>query len=328
VNKNAKLLLFALFAIPIAPRLALPQDAVFASSTRATLHSLNPRSAQGLQDLFRYTGDTLPLVSAHRGGPQPMFPENCIATFENTLDHTFAMMEIDPRYTKDGAIVVHHDATLERTTTGTGLLAERTLQELRSLRLKDPDGKVTEHTIPTLDEVLEWARGKTILVLDQKDVSTEARVRKITEHRAEAYAMLIVYGFKEAQTCHELNENIMMEVMIPSREKFREFDRTGIPWSNVVAFVGHAPPEDKGLLDMIHGKGTCCIAGTSRNLDRDFTARFMSGPTKLERDYRALLEGGADVIETDLPREVGAMLYGKSPVPASKSEYFTKHGPR
>ena len=122
----------------------------------------------------------------HRGGPQKNLPENCLATFENTLRHTFAVMEIDPRYTKDGAIVLHHDAQLERTTTGHGLVAKFTLQELKQLRLKDPNGTVTEHQIPTLDEALEWARGKTILILDQKDVPVAARVRKIEEHKAEA----------------------------------------------------------------------------------------------------------------------------------------------
>jgi hypothetical protein len=67
-----------------------------------------------------------------------------------------------------------------------------TLQELKQLRLKDPDGTVREHQIPTLDEALQGARDKTILILDQKDVSVAARVKKIEEHQAEAYAMLIV----------------------------------------------------------------------------------------------------------------------------------------
>ena len=107
--------------------------------------------------------------------------------------------------------------------------------------------------------MLQWARDKTILVLDQKDVPVEVRARKIEEHRVEAYAMLIVYSFKDAQKCYELNKNIMMEVMIPNREKFYEFDETGIPWSNIIAFVGHTPPRDKELLQMIHAKGTCCM---------------------------------------------------------------------
>jgi len=288
------------------------------------LHLINPGTSQGLRELLAYSGEPLYFVSAHRGGPKHKFPENCIATFENTLRHTFAIMEIDPRYTKDREIIVHHDATLERTTTGKGRVVELTLQELKELRLKDTEGLVTEFQIPTLDEALQWARGKTVLVLDQKDVPVEARIRKIEQHRAEAYVILIVYSFKDAMKCYELNKHITMEVMIPNREKFHEFDKTGIPWSNIIAFVGHIPPTDKELLQMIHAKGTCCIVGTSRNLDRDFINNLASGAEPIEQRYRDLLQHGADMIETDLPREVGKLLYGEAAIPASKSKFLQR----
>ena len=298
------------------------------SSKSSQLHVVNPRTPHGLKQLFRYTADPLPIVSAHRGGARRGLPENCIATFENTLEHTYAIMEIDPRYTKDGAIVVHHDPTLERTTTGKGHVAELTLQELKELYLKDTEGVVTEFQIPTLDEVLDWARGKTVLVLDQKDVPVEARVKKIEQHQAEAYAMLIVYSFKDARKCYELDKNIMMEVMIPDLEKFYQFEATGIPWSNIIAFVGHTPPTDKDLLQMIHAKGTCCMVGTSRNLDRQFIARNASDTGATEQRYRDLLQFGADVIETDLPAEVGKLLYGESVIAGGKSEFFSKAAAR
>ena len=137
-------------------------------------------------ELLKYSGEALPLVSGHRGGAAVGYPENCIPTFEHTLAHTFAMLEIDPRYAKDGAIVVHHDPSLERTTTGKGRVVDHTLDELKQLRLKDLAGNVTDYQIPTLDELLEWARGKAILVLDQKDVPATMRVKKIAEHKAEA----------------------------------------------------------------------------------------------------------------------------------------------
>ena len=313
-----------LIIILIVPNMAQPKDAAHSFSQSSRLHTIKPLNPQDLRELFRYNGESMHFVGAHRGGPKEKYPENCIATFENTLQHAFAIMEIDPRYTKDGAIVVHHDATLDRTTTGKGLVAELTLRELKELHLKDTEGLVTEFQIPTLDEVLRWVRGKTILVLDQKDVPVEVRVRKIEEHRAEAYVILIVYSFKDAMKCYKLNKNIMMEVMIPNSEKFYEFDETGIPWSNIIAFVGHTPPEDKKLLQMIHAKGTCCMAGTSRNLDREYIVSRTSSTAPVEENYRDLLRCGVDVIETDLPREVGKLLYSQSAIPASKSQFFQK----
>ena len=192
---------------------------------------------------------------------------------------------------------------------------------MKELRLKDSEGNVTDCQIPTLDEALEWARGKTILVLDKKDVPVEVCVRKIEQHQAEAYAMVMVYNFEEVRECYNLNRNIMMEIMIGNRERFRQFDETGVPWSNVVVFVSHSPPEDLELLRMIHGKGACCMAGTSRNLDRQL--RNGRDTAILQRAYRDLLKKGVDVIETDLPIQVGSLLYSSAAIPASKSPFFS-----
>src|SRR5262245_38105207 len=204
-------------------RLLLPAVLLLASLTAsgqdkpasAPLFRIDAQTAKGLQGLLA-PGEELPLVSGHRGGARAGYPENCLATFEHTLQHTFALLEVDPRMTKDGAIVLHHDPSLERTTNGQGLVADYSLAELKQLRLKDTAGKVTDDQIPTLDEALEWARGKAVLVLDQKDVPVAARVKKVEEHKAEGYAMLIVYSFKETQACFALNPNVMMEVMVPS----------------------------------------------------------------------------------------------------------------
>src|SRR5262245_27723947 len=132
------------------------QEKVNPSEIAGKLFRIDAKTPHGLQELLAYFNEGAPLVSAHRGGPMAGYPENCIATFEHTLAHGFAMLEIDPRYAKDGAIVVHHDPTLERTTTGKGRLVDFSLQELRQLKLKDTAGNVTEQRIPTLDEVLQW----------------------------------------------------------------------------------------------------------------------------------------------------------------------------
>lgn len=290
--------------------LALAQNANTRQEQPPELHITDPKTPMGLKKLLTYTGTPLNLVSAHRGGAGKGFPENCIATFEHTLKQTSSMMEIDPRYTKDGHLVLHHDATLERTTNGKGAVADFTLQELKQLRLKDPEGNLTEYPIPTLDEALDWARGKTILVMDQKKVPLRVRIGKIEEHHAEAYVILIVSSLEDAKLCHAMNQHIMMELIMPNREKFKAFDKTGVPWSNIVAFVGHSPPQDLDLLDMIHSKGSRCMAGSSRNIDRQFISRNVKNIAALRKEYVALLDKGVDIIETDLPREVGSLLYG------------------
>ncbi|NND97612.1 MAG: glycerophosphodiester phosphodiesterase family protein, partial [Pirellulaceae bacterium] len=255
------------------------------------------------------------------GGAGPKLPENCLATFAETLRQGYAMLEIDPRVTRDGQIVIHHDATLDRTTNGHGSIRQRTLAELKELRLKDVDGEVTNHQIPTLSEVFRWAKGKAILVIDAKDLSIAQRVQQIEQHGAESYAIVIAGGINTAQECYELNTNIMMEVFISDQKRFDDFDASGIRWSNIIAFVGHEPTNDAKLLRLLHEKGVSTIAGTSRNLDRDL-ARQSDRDQDLESKYHELLERGIDLIETDLPRRVWPMLYRDIAVPASKSDWF------
>jgi glycerophosphoryl diester phosphodiesterase len=177
---------------------------------------------------------------------------------------------------------------------------------------------VTVYQMPTLDEVIEWARGKTLLVLDQKDIPAAERADIVTRHKAEAYVMLIVSSFNEVVAVHRLNPNIAMEVMIPTLAKAEEFDELGVPWKNVVAFVGHIPPEDKALYDYIHRKGACTMIGTSRNLDRKVIEGEVKGIKQLESEYRAFLNRGADIIETDIPVALGTMLFRNTAAPAFK----------
>jgi hypothetical protein len=65
------------------------------------------------------------------------------------------------------------------------------------------------------------------------------------------------------------------------------------------------------------------MAGTSRNIDLQFLKAPGVAMEKLEPDYRALLNLGVDVIETDIPRQVGYLLFGKHSIPESKAKYFT-----
>jgi len=287
-----------------------------------TRYYIDAKTPQGLMDLLKYTGEPVPLVSGHRGGAAIGFPENCIPTFEHTLANTFAMLEIDPRYTKDGQIVVHHDPTLERTTTGKGKVTDFTLAELKQLKLKDLKGSVTEYQIPTLDELLEWARGKAILVLDQKDVPALTRLKKIEEHKAESYAMLIVGNFKDVKACYDANPNVMMEVFVGDLAKVAEFDKLGVPWRNVVPFVGHVVPEDPKLYEAIHARGACCMIGTSRNLDKQWSGGQVADMKELKPGYEAFFKRGADLIETDIPAELGPLLYRGVEPPPSKKQYF------
>jgi glycerophosphoryl diester phosphodiesterase len=104
-------------------------------------------------DAFPPASAPLLAVAAHRGGAM-LWPENSRGAFVNALGLGVEYLELDVHLSRDDETVVIHDAFLDRTTTGTGPVRDRTVAELRALRLRDRDGTVTAETVPTLDEVL------------------------------------------------------------------------------------------------------------------------------------------------------------------------------
>lgn len=93
------------------------------------------------------------LIASHRGGSLEA-PENSPTSFRHTAGLAVEQVEFDIHPTADGQIVVIHDATLERTTDGTGPVVARTLAELRRLVIK---GTAADR-IMTLREVVELFR--------------------------------------------------------------------------------------------------------------------------------------------------------------------------
>jgi glycerophosphoryl diester phosphodiesterase len=103
-----------------------------------------------------------PMLVAHRGGAK-LAPENTVVAFRQARDRWRAdMLEMDVRLTRDGRLVVIHDPTVDRTTDGTGLVADLELEEIQALdagyRCTDPDGghpyRGQGVRVPTLEEVL------------------------------------------------------------------------------------------------------------------------------------------------------------------------------
>lgn len=108
-------------------------------------------------------------IMGHRGNSSnPNIPENSIAGIESciALGGAVDIVEVDPRMTKDGVIVLMHDETIDRTTTGKGKVKDLTYEQLQSYRLKLADGTVTNHTVPSLYDALVAGRGKIFFDLD------------------------------------------------------------------------------------------------------------------------------------------------------------------
>ena len=106
------------------------------------------------------------LVVAHRGDWR-YAPENSILAIENAIKLGVDIIEVDVAKTKDGHLVLMHDRTLDRTTTGKGRVADWTLDSIKTLKLKNGAAIRTRHKVPTLEEALLAAKGKVMLNLDK-----------------------------------------------------------------------------------------------------------------------------------------------------------------
>src|SRR5205814_5269304 len=97
-----------------------------------------------------------PLVIAHRGDSAHR-PENTMASFASALEVGADLVELDVQLTRDGAVVVIHDATLERTTSGRGDVREMALREVRAVSAGFPSrfgAAYAGERVPVLAEVL------------------------------------------------------------------------------------------------------------------------------------------------------------------------------
>ncbi len=269
------------------------------------------------RDFYSWTSDRIPLVSAHRGGPYPGFPENAIETFANVIKFTPAIIELDVAMTKDGVLVLMHDDNLERTTTGKGKVQDVTYVYIQGLFLKDEIGAQTTYRVPTFKEALIWSKGKVLLTVDVKQsVPYEKLIAEIRETDSEAHAAVITYSFAAAKKMHYLAPELMLSITIRNKEEIQRFEETGIPWTRVIAFTGvvERPQEFNKAL---HEKGVFTILGALGNLDRSAISRG-------DEIYAGFVQKGADILATDRPIEAAAAIKTLAPSRSSKNDYFTR----
>lgn len=314
-NRNNTYRLFAMMLCLLSAQAckAVVQDEK--PSTLSTLSEFPITSTKELKDFFRYRDNRIPFICAHRGGATVGYPENSITTFEHTLSYTDAIFEIDPRLTKDGVIVAFHDETLDRTTNGTGKLSDYTWAELKQLKLKDTKGNITPYGIHKLEEVLRWAKGKTILILDKKDVPYDRLLQLIELNNAEAQVLVSAYHLKEAQYYYKRNPNIMFEAIIKDKEVMKSYEDAGIPWGNIVAFTSQ--PLNAPLNAMLHERGVMCMVSTVKFQDKEKNKN-----TRVTA-YRDLITNGKiDILMSNTPIDLAEALLPLVSEPNSRYKFF------
>lgn len=260
-------------------------------------YHLAPADLPAFFDCLRERSATI--VSAHRGGPAPGYAENAIRTFEQTLDHAPAFLEVDVARTRDGVLVLMHDDTVDRTTTGSGRVSDLTAAEFVALRLQDERGVTLDAHPPTLRDALFWAEGRTVLELDVKrGVSYEEVARAVRSAGALYSVVFVTYSVDGAARLARVAPEAMMYVTVESERDLNELERRGVDLSHVVAWTGIDEPNSV-LNVALAARGVEARFGTLGGSD-SWDARFAR---EQGEQYAAFADTGLAIIATDRPVE-------------------------
>jgi glycerophosphoryl diester phosphodiesterase len=149
------------------------------------------------------------LVAAYRGG-EDLWPENSLRALRGARTLNVDYVQLDVHVSRDGEVIVIHDATLDRTTTGAGPVRNRSVAELKALRLKHSTGPVTDEGVPTLSQALELAAREGLQLLIDIKVGPdqvrypgiEDKIVSLLERHRMARAAIVLVG--EPATWHRL----------------------------------------------------------------------------------------------------------------------------
>lgn len=235
-------------------------------------------------DCTRESGATL--VQAHRGGPRPGYAENAISTFERSIEDGAVFLEMDVARTQDGVLVLMHDDTVDRTTTGTGRVDEMTLEEFQALRLVDETGQALDEAPPTFAEALAALDGIGIAQVDLKDITLDQAISGLEEGGAIDRAVLITYSLDDAIAAHRRAPGLMVSAGLFSQADFDRLREEGVDLTRIVAWLGLGSGEPE-FDAWLAGQGIETSFG-------DFRAEAAG-----TADYLEMSDNGAEVISVN-----------------------------
>jgi glycerophosphoryl diester phosphodiesterase len=154
--------------------------------------SASARIAHLLAELHDPSSSTV-MVVAHRTAWK-YAPENSVPGIQLCIDMGVDMIETDLQKTRDGRFVLMHDKSVDRTTTGTGLVSDLTLAQIQQLHLRDSRGKPTNETVPTLEQLIDLSRGHVLLYLDKTEDCIDQVYQRLVELNAVNFC--VFYGVR------------------------------------------------------------------------------------------------------------------------------------
>lgn len=260
-----------------------------------------------------------PLLFAHRGG-SGIAPENTLAAFDGAVRLGVDGLELDVRFSRDRLVVVHHDASLARTTDRTGPVSSLSADELARVdagwhfRPGGPDAPATFRGqgwgVPTLKDVLRRYRDARVIVELKLNEPALARavLADVRAATADDRVCLASFGRRVMQEARRLAPHVATSA---AREEVRwALYRSWIRWPvSRVAYGGYQVPETSGVTRIV----TPRFVRHAHDAGLGVQVWTVDDPETAHR----LLEWGVDALISDRPDRLQGLVAGRPRRPSS-----------
>lgn len=247
------------------------------------------------------------LVAAHRGGAA-LWPENSLLAFRSALALGVDALELDLHLTADGEVVVLHDPTLDRTSTGGGPVREMKLADLAAVRLKTRAGALTGERVPTFAQVLDLAAPTSVELVPE--IKVDAKRQRYDGIEEKVLALIRARGL--------LARTTVQAFQVETIRRLRELE----PQARTMLLVARGDVErDRArpaeAVRRARELGATDLGMNHRLIDADVMAaaraagiRVAAWTVNEEADMRRMVGLGVDMVMSDRP-DLAKRLMGR-----------------
>lgn len=248
------------------------------------------------------------IVVCHRGDWRN-YPENSIPAIESVIEMGADMVEIDIAMTKDSVLVLSHDRTIDRCTTGRGLVSDITYDSLQTFFLKSAHGARSSFDlkVPTLREALEVCKDRILINID-KGYDYYDEVVALTEELGVTDQVLIKGSKPASEVAAKMSEHennlLYMPIISPASKSqqplFEEY-LAGEPQLAYEICWGEMSPVVESAIERVKASGSKLWVNTLWNLLCGGLSDDVAWMTSAEEVYGKVVGLGATMIQTDRP---------------------------
>ena len=238
------------------------------------------------------------LVAAHRGGAA-LWPENSLLAFRQALALRVDALEFDLHMTADDEIVVLHDPTLERTSTGRGPVRDLKLADLAAVRLKTRDGAATDERVPTFAQALALAASAPVELLPE--IKVDANRQRYDGIEEKALALLRARGLLGRTTLQAFQVETIRRVraLEPAARTMLLVSRGDVERDRARPAEAVRRARDLGATDL--GMNHRLIDADVMAAARAAGVRLSAWTVNEEADIRRMIDLGVDIVMSDRP---------------------------